>query len=213
MPSCPRLCLACNHKWIGGDLCFRDEKCPSCGNGPILLPSGHLLGSQKLSWTITPPPKDICDIGETHVASVNGRTVAKIRTGGRGSSVFMVNGASGELLHVRHESNHVPVNDIRLKVEDDLGMNSEPEAQKVPEKEPDTIKNATRMSQAIVSADLPDKWVRHMAKLPETGMGYHRVKCVVQGHKNPIPGIVINGSKLETVFQIDVNKLSDIQTD
>jgi len=68
-------------------------------------------------------------------------------------------------------------------------------------------------SSPIATTDLPEKWAKHMASLPESGMGYQSVRCLVEGINTPIRGIVLNGSKLETAVKIDASRITSIEID
>lgn len=56
---------------------------------------------------------------------------------------------------------------------------------------------------------LPENWIKHCVKMPESGMGYQKV--IVKTNQKSVRGIILNCSILETVEPVEVNNIIGIE--
>ena len=56
---------------------------------------------------------------------------------------------------------------------------------------------------------LPEVWKKKMVSLPETGMGYHKVRILLK-NGTVIDGMVFNSEIVDTNIPFDLNEIVDI---
>ena len=60
---------------------------------------------------------------------------------------------------------------------------------------------------------LEPRWIEKITTLPESGMGYHRVKIKLRGEATTVHGIVLNGTTLVVDSQFYPDEIEDIDID
>ncbi len=70
----------------------------------------------------------------------------------------------------------------------------------------------SQLDKPIFNTQLDEKWIKHCADMPETGMGFQKVVCKVRknGNEVTIPAIITNCQYIESVEPIVIRNIVDI---